>query len=96
MTEETNEETVQKILAQAEVFGQLLGFSTFKEFLEINFEIIKNVDPDTENVSWAVVERPATYVEEKLREKALELQAADTGPKIGLAPASALDHLKKS
>ncbi len=96
MTELTEQEKVQNIIAQAAVFGQLLQFETFVEFLEINFEIVKNTDPDTGQVSWAVVERPASYVEEKLREKASELQAEETGPKIDLAPAGALDHLKKS
>ena len=95
MTEEEDKNAhIQNILATADVFGQLLGFEIFKDFIELNFEIVKNVDPDDGRTSWAVVERPASYVEEKLRTDYLA-KLEDDVPKIETVPSSALDLLDK-
>ena len=89
--EDTNHDRAQAILSCASLMEQLLTFEKFVDFITLHFDLLKNTDPDTGQVSWVVDEKDPKIVHQLLMEK----MGNKEQPKIELAGADILEKLKK-
>ncbi len=92
MSEET-EDRAKTLLSYAQLMEMLLESDRFVEFFNINYDLLKNTDPDTGQISWIAVEKHPSVVKHILDDKMEQaMEKAQSGIKV--APANALDKLK--
>lgn len=90
MSEQSNEDRAKTLLEYAEVFRLLLDSKRFVEFFELNYDLVKNTDPETGQTSILVIEKPDELVEQmalnkmkqEVRAESKRIKLATTMPKM--------------
>ncbi len=68
-TSTDTETNVQNVIEYAQLLSALLESERFRNFVEQNFTIQKNTDPDTKQTSVLVIEKPFELVQSEMTAK---------------------------
>lgn len=89
-----NKQQVKNIMDKANLMQMLMDSERFKFFFEMNYVLMKNVDPETQEESMVLVENPPEIVEQLMLNRAKEA-AKESLNKVELISPDVLKDIEK-